>query len=400
MIELRRLEDCCGCTSCASACPIGCIRMQEDFEGFKYPLVDKERCIECKKCIMVCPVINKPINTKSPRAYLARTKDDLLLMKCTSGGVFTEIARRTVEQGGIAYGVIYDKNFIVRHERICDLSEIMKLPGSKYVQSDLNGIFNRILDDLEAGKNTVFCGTPCQVAGLKSFLGKEYENLLLVDLVCHGVPSPILWKTYVEYLEAKNGKLSYANFRSKRLGYHVSVMEERFECGKIQIGSARTNLMSKCFFQNAADRPICYACPFKTVPRCSDLTIFDGWHARNYVTDMKDDDKGYTVILVQSDTGEKAIKAYEKYFYIYKISTEKAINLDGIMATNSVDRPPTREKFYLLLERYGIEKTIEELFPITKKDYLVEEVKVVLKKMGILSIVNAIKNQCFFRTFV
>lgn len=383
MIELQRKEDCCGCTACASACPVNCIEMQEDKEGFKYPQINKDWCINCQKCEKVCPVINKPNNEMEPAALLARTKDMELLQKCTSGGVFTEIAREAVKRGGIAYGAVYGEKFKVQHERIVELADIEKVPGSKYVQSDVGKIFAQVKKDVENGKRVVFCGTPCQVAGLKNFLGKQWDNLLLIDLVCHGVPSPKLWKAYVELLEEKYGELAYANFRSKRLGYHVSVMEERFESGKSQIGSARTNLMSKCFFQNAADRPICYECPFKTVSRCSDLTIFDGWHAAEYVDGLKDDDKGYTIILIQSDRGKRYIEN-AKDLTLYEIDIDRAISLDGKMAVSSVQRPQWRDDFYQLLELGGIERTVQNLFPISWRDHLIEKSKLVLKRLGVL----------------
>ena len=391
MIEIQRKEDCCGCTACVNACPVNCIQMQEDTEGFKYPHVDSDHCVNCHNCEKVCPVINTPKNERKPAAFLARTRDSELLSKCTSGGVFTEIAREIVKNGGIAYGVVYGESFNIQHERISNLSGIERIPGSKYVQSDVGTIFAQVKEDVIAGNQVAFCGTPCQIAGLKNFLSKEYGNLLLIDLVCHGVPSPKLWRTYVDYIEKKHGKLRFANFRSKRLGYHVSVMEERFESGKTQIGSARTNLMSKCFFQNVADRPICYECPFKTVSRCSDLTIFDGWHASEYIPGLKDDDKGYTVILVQSERGEKALSEYGECFNLYEINEERAISLDGSMAINSVKRPQIREEFYSLLQEYGIEKTVEKIFPITKKDYVVEGIKVIFKRLGILSMVKALK---------
>ncbi len=390
MIELQRKEECCGCTACASACPVNCIEMQEDQEGFKYPQINKDQCINCHKCETVCPVINRPVQGEKPTAFLARTKDTELLQKCTSGGVFTEIAREMVEHGGIAYGVVYGEKFKVQHERIEDLADIEKLPGSKYVQSDVGKIFSQVKKDVEDGKRVVFCGTPCQVAGLKNFLGKKRDNLLLIDLVCHGVPSPKLWKSYVELIEEKHGELAYANFRSKRLGYHVSVMEERFASGKSQIGSARTNLMSKCFFQNAADRPICYDCPFKTISRCSDLTIFDGWHATEYVDGLKDDDKGYTIILTQSEKGKRFVEN-AKDLILYEIDTDRAISLDGKMAVASVLRPASRAEFYELLEQRGIEDTVQALFPISKKDYMIEKSKLILDKAGILQKVKRMR---------
>ena len=392
MIELQKREDCSGCSACASICPVECIIMQDDFEGFKYPQVNKDKCVNCHKCEKVCPVINRPKQKGDKlKAYLARTKDDKLLQRCTSGGVFTEVARQIVKGGGVAYGVVYGENFTVKHERIADLSDIDRLPGSKYVQSDLGTIFLTVKKDIEAGKQVVFCGTPCQVAGLNNFIGKKCDNLLLFDLVCHGVPSPKLWGKYVAFLENKYGKLEDVNFRSKRLGYHISTMEESFVNGKSQIGSARTNLMSKCFFQNAADRPICYECPFKTVFRCSDFTIFDGWHASDYVQNFKDDDRGYTIILAQSEESSKYIESQD-YLKTIPINMAEAISKDGKMVVNSVSKPKSRDDFYQLLDSKGIENTVKILFPITRMDYAIEKLKLLLDKLGILRKIKAMKS--------
>lgn len=395
MISLNRKEECCGCTACASVCPKTCISMQTDLEGFKYPVVNINQCIRCHKCEKVCPVINPPdCGTDLPEAYLSRTKDEELRTECTSGGVFTSIAKKILVQGGIAYGVIYDDDFNVIHSRISRISEISKLPGSKYVQSDMGTIMRQVKLDIGSGKEVVFCGTPCQVAGLRNYLGKKYNNLCLVDLVCHGVPSPLLWENYREYLNKKHGKLCYVNFRSKKLGYHVSVMEERFDNGKSQVGSARTNLMSKCFFQNVADRPICYECPFKTISRCSDITIFDGWHASEYINGLVDDDKGYTIILVHSIKGKLFING-DSIITSSKIDLEKAIDLDGKMAINSVTKPEARDVFYDLLNKEGIEDTVKRLFPIKRMDYLIEGAKLLAKKTHLLGMIK--KSVSYFK---
>ncbi|MCR5213889.1 MAG: Coenzyme F420 hydrogenase/dehydrogenase, beta subunit C-terminal domain [Eubacterium sp.] len=390
MIDIQRSEECCGCTACVNACPLNCIEMRADKEGFYYPHVDMDKCIDCHKCEKVCPVINSPQVGAKPPAILARTNNKKILGRSTSGGVFTQIALEIVKEGGVVYGVIYDDNFMVCHERISDVKDIPKLSGSKYVQSDLGSVFSKVKSDVDAGLKVAFCGTPCQVAGLKNYLGKDYENILLVDLVCHGVPSPKLWKDYVDYLQKKNGKLKYVNFRSKRLGYHVSVMEEVFENGKRQIGSARTNLMSKCFFKNVADRPICYECPFKTVSRVSDITIFDGWHAPDYVSGLKDDDKGYTIILQHSDKWKSFINI-DKCFELYDIDVDKAISMDGRMAVKSVARPDGRDVFYDMLEKDGIVKTVDSLFPISIFDHIIEKFKLLLKKLGVLQKVKKLK---------
>lgn len=391
MINIIRNEECSGCTACMNSCPVGCIQMQEDSEGFCYPTIDKEKCIECRKCENVCPVKHTPDINIDPQAYLIRTKDKKILSECTSGGFLTTIAKDIVLSGGTAYGAVYDDSFRVVHERIDQLGAVDKLSGSKYVQSNLGDIFIKVRDDINKGGQVVFCGTPCQVAGLKKYLGREYDNLLLVDLVCHGVPSPKLWRKYLDHIEEKNGKPEYVNFRSKRLGYHVSVMEERFVGGRKQFGSARTNLMSKCYFKNVADRPICYECPFKMVSRCSDFTIFDGWHADKYVQGLKDDDRGYTIVIAQSDKAKEKILRSD-LFNCYSICMDDAIALDGSMAIKSVIRPASRDVFYSLLNTGGIVETVNKLFPISRRDIYIEKTKMLLFKTGLLSLIKKIKS--------
>ena len=390
MIKLQKKESCCGCTACAEICPKNCIEMKEDEEFFLYPHVNENECINCHLCEKVCPVLNLPEleKQKNLQACLVRTKDHSILRKCTSGGVFTTIARETIQNGGVAYGVIYGADYIVKYARIDKLENIWKLSGSKYVQSNVGNIFNEVQNDLKNGLKVVFCGTPCQVAGLYNFLGKEYENLLLVDLVCHGVPSPGLWKDYLEYIEKTYGKLKKVNFRSKKLGYHAAVMEEQFENGRTLLRSARTNFMTKCYFSNSADRPICYECPFKTIQRCSDLTLFDGWHAGEYVEGLKDDDRGYTIVILQSEKGREQLKSCRHLFAIEIIDLEKAVRKDGVMIESSVKRPENRDVFYSVLRREGIEKTVEKLFPVSAYDKGIEYFKQILFKIGLLKLLK------------
>ena len=394
MIEIREKEACSGCTACAGVCPAGCIEMKADEEGFLYPEIDRERCVSCGKCERACPVMNPPAAGEgdAPAAYLGRTGDPDTLSECTSGGVFTALAAETLQAGGTAYGAAFDPSFRVRHTRIDRSGDLFRLSGSKYVQSDMGDTFRAVKEDLEAGKKVIFCGTPCQAAGLRNYLGAPYSGLLLADLVCHGVPSPKLWEKYTELTEKKHGKLKYANFRSKKLGYHIPVMEETFESGRTQTGSARTNLMLKCYFRNAADRPICYRCPFKTVSRCSDITLFDGWHASSYLDSLKDDDRGYTVILAHTAKGKEAVESAPRVTWS-RIDAEQAVRLDGSMAVRSVLRPDMRDVFYRKLNEAGLEETVKELMPVSGADRLVERMKILLNRTGINQAVKKIRSR-------
>ena len=391
MIEIRDKMKCSGCGACRAACPADCIEMRPDGEGFRYPVADAARCVGCGRCERVCPVLNPPaVGEDAPSARLVRTRNAKQLAECTSGGAFTALASDVVKGGGVAWGAAFDDDFNVVHTRVDRPGELHRLSGSKYVQSETGDAFRWVRVDLDAGREVIFCGTPCQAAGLKNYLSKDYENLLLVDLVCHGVPSPKLWRAYLDLIQRERGRLEYANFRSKRLGYHVSVMEERFEGGGTRIGSARTNLMSKCFFQNAADRPICYACPFKTAERCGDLTLFDGWHAASLVPGLRDDDRGYTCALIQSAKGGKALEACEG-LERHEIDAREALRLDGVMALKSVRRPESRDRFYALLEAHGVDGAVARLFPISRRDHAVERVKQVLNRLGVLGLAKKLK---------
>ena len=384
---------CTGCTACASICPKQCITMKENNEGFLYPEKELYKCIDCGICNKVCP-INRPLEIAHdlPQTFVVRTKNRCFLEKCTSGGVFTTLAYEFVRNGGVAYGAIYDDDFNVVHSRVDNIEHIENLAGSKYIQSFLGDTFKSVKKDLSGKQKVLFCGTPCQVAGVKAFLQKNYDNLYCVDLVCHGVPSPKIWRAYLKLIQEKNGKLSYVNFRSKYYGYHVSVMEERFPNNKIVVGSARTNLMSKIFFKNIADRKSCYDCQFKTINRCSDITIYDSWHASELVHGLKDDDKGYTNVIIQSTKGKMVFDKYiKKSMETYPVDTIEAIKKDGIMITNSVKEDLNREAFYQCFNGKGINTAVDYFLPISKKDYLIEKVKLFLYFIGILRSVKKVK---------
>ena len=386
---------CAGCTACANICPQKCIEMIENEEGFLYPQVDESRCVNCNLCEKTCPINTMPkINQANPKTRVARTLDNKLLEQCSSGGVFTTLAKTFIESNGVVYGVIYDTNFNVVHQRIDSEEDVARLAGSKYVQSFLGDAFQQIKVDLLRGKPVLFCGTPCQVAGLRNYLKKDYADLYCVDLVCHGVPSPKIWRQYLEVITKRYGKVRTVNIRSKTLADHVSVMEENFSDGRKVRGSARTNMMSKIFFKNIADRYSCYDCQFKTVSRCSDLTIYDSWHADKLVPGLKDDDKGYTNVIIQSSKGQYMVDNFFKdNITTYDVDTLKAIELDGSMATKSVVMHDKRNVFYNAINNEGIVSSVNKFLPIEKKDYLIEKLKLFLYSVGILRSAKRVKEQ-------
>lgn len=199
MIQIRDKKKCCGCTACVEICPKQCIKMKPDMEGFLYPTVDQDKCIDCGTCDGVCPTLNGKLEIETvQKAYLVQHRNDDVRMDSSAGGAFTAIASYVLERGGVVFGAAYNKNFQVRHTYIEKVEELRKFRNSKYVQSDMGNCFRQARDFLKADRWVCFSGTPCQIEGLANFLKKPYEQLILVDVVCHGIPSPLIWNKYLE----------------------------------------------------------------------------------------------------------------------------------------------------------------------------------------------------------
>lgn len=377
MIEIKDKKDCCGCTACASSCPKKCIVMESDQEGFIYPKVDLNLCIHCNLCEQVCPYDKKDIRMNTiPDTVVARDKRNKILSLGTSGSVFTSIIENTLMEHGVVYGVIVDKDNVVKHVRIDSLQDrrLSKIPCSKYVKSEIRGIYPQVKTDLECGGTVCFSGTPCQVAGLKYYLRKEYTNLICVDVVCRGNPSPLFWKRFAGYLEKKfKSQIVDVRFRNKTYGYHSGTMKVSFKNGKVYYGSARTNYYLRAFFADLCSRPSCYKCQFKHIQHMSDLTLYDSWHASE-LADLQDDDKGYTNIIIQSPKGRDLLdrlQTVEKY----PVDTLKAIKLDGVMVENSISWNEKRATFFDNIEDEDIKRHCLKYMRVSFKDYFIESAK-------------------------
>ena len=393
MITIQNKTDCCGCTACANICPKNCITMEPDEEGFLYPKVNKDLCVNCGLCEKVCPVIKLPeVCSGERKSYAIRSKNNDVLLNSTSGGFFTPIANFVLNNGGVICAATYNDDWMVVHEFLTEKDEgaIFKYRGSKYVQSYLGNCFSRIKEHLNKGRLVCFIGTTCQVNGLKKYIGDD-KNLVTVDLVCHGVPSPKLWEKYIDYQQGKyNSQITSVSFRNKTYGYHSGTMKIRFANGKNYYGSARIDYMLKSFFREISSRPICYQCPFKQVERCSDLTIYDCWHFSDLVDGKRDDNKGYTNVIVQSKKGADILSALDS-LEIYQVDTQKAIELDGVMVTKSAVPHPRRKDYYIDLGRETLPQHIQKFIPVSKRDLFLEKSKYFLYKTGLLKILKKLK---------
>lgn len=306
MPSLPTFADCCGCTACASICPHDAIVMKPDALGFLYPVVDAEKCVDCRLCEKVCAFnddYDKSYNLVTPLAFAARHKNIFEVMKSRSGGAFAALSDVVLAEGGVVYGAGYTDHFRVVHKRATTAEERDDFRGSKYVQSDLTGVFRQVKGDLKAGRTVLFSGTPCQTSGLRSFVGRELGgHLLLVDLVCHLVPSPFIWRDYIEYLEKKyGGKIVKANFRDKE-HFGWSAHRERFVFDNGR--EVSTNAFTYLFYKHIMGRKSCGNCHFCNTVRPSDITVADYWGWEKTDEEINKDDKGVNLILINTEKGK------------------------------------------------------------------------------------------------
>lgn len=301
MIRIQDKSKCCGCTSCIDACPQQCIKFNEDKEGFRYPKVDEDKCIDCHLCEKVCPVINKSVTQRIDKLYSASNKVDAIRLKSSSGGVFSYLADIIIKEGGIVYGASFDNNWEVQHIGVEKTEDLYKLRSSKYLQSICNKIYKDIKRQLQNERKVLFSGTPCQVAGLKRYLRKDYDNLYCIDFICHGVPSPKVWRMYLAQLIKNNiigpevKSIKEVDFRSKIPNWSASQVLINSEDGEYSC-SKDEDPYFRAFVQNITIRPICYNCPFKGGRSGSDLTIADFWGIKR-IDPKEYSDEGVSMII-------------------------------------------------------------------------------------------------------
>ena len=312
MIDIKDKKDCCGCTACESICPHQAITMKPDVLGFKYPEVDKGKCTDCGLCDKVCAFndnYDKSLNLPTPLAFAARHKEMSEIMKSRSGAAFVAISDLILDNGGVVYGAGYKGHFVVSHKRATSKDERDEFRGSKYVQSDLSGVFKQVKEDLKNGLTVLFSGTPCQTSGLNSFVGKKLrEKLYLVDIVCHSVPGPKMWKDYLDYLEKKfKRKIVAVNFRDKeQFGWKAH--KESFLFDGFTSFTSFTSF-SYLFSQHIALRMSCGSCHFCNMNRPSDLTLADYWGWERTDAEFNKDDKGCSLVLLNT---EKGVELFER----------------------------------------------------------------------------------------
>ena len=337
-------KSCCGCSGCEQICPKNCISMKPDSEGFLYPEVDESICIECGICIKHCPILTDVSRCNIPKVYAAKYKDRGSTFKSTSGGLFIPIAKSVLSMGGVVFGCAYDENLVAKHIKVETEDELYRLQSSKYVQSDTRGIYKQVKTELQNGKEVLFSGTGCQAAGLRSFLGKDYGNLLITDIVCHGVPSPKLFKNYIDYMGKKlGGTLTSYNFRSKeKRGWDLYYKAENGQKSKSDYGFF--DPYYSAFLYCKTYRESCYECKFANKNRVSDITLADYWGIQKFHPEFFDEN-GVSLVLVNTEKGQKYLEKIKDKLEIIESDYDKA----SVMNANLVHpskRPSCRDSIY------------------------------------------------------
>lgn len=356
-MQVENKQNCTGCGACYNICPKNAITMQGDEYGFYKPVIDREKCVNCGLCEKICPLDKyKSQNIEQPKVFAFQNDDKETLYKCASGGAFAKLAKYIIEQNGIVYGVIYDENLVVCHSRTDNLTYLEKMYSSKYVQSNTGDTFKQAKEDLENGKLVLFSGTPCQIAGLKSYLQKDYENLITVDLVCHGVPSPLVFEKYKQEFMAKRAKdewLLNIDFRSKIQGWNPYYLTIKTNNQDYYILSGKS-VYTKLFLNNLNINDSCLNCKFNGFPRVADITIGDFWGVDEYDKTMNDN-KGLSIVLLNSEEGEEYFSKIQDQCFSKEVPLDIAVKYNPNITSSSKLHPKRKE----FLEDIKISKTLQ-----------------------------------------
>lgn len=387
MINIKEPKDCCGCNACAQRCPKHCIILTEDHEGFLYPKVNTELCIECGLCEKVCPVINQKPKKGPLEVYAAINPDEQIRKESSSGGIFTLLAEKIIQENGVVFGARFDENWEVRHDYTETIEGLAVFRSSKYVQSRIEDNYLKAEKFLKEKRKVLFSGTPCQIAGLKKFLRKEYDNLLTVDFICHGVPSTKVWRMYLDETcrnlikrgsssnfidEGRRSYIEAINFRHKILGWKrysfflklnsAFIQSEKNTEGIFEPFSE--NAFMKAFLSDTILRPSCYQCPCKSGKSTSDITIADYWNIQQVLPEF-DDDKGISLVLTNTSKGENIFSSCNVIYK--KTGYEESKGKNGGFH-EKINIPLKREYFFTEINKLDINLS-QLIIQVTRKSF-------------------------------
>lgn len=375
-IEKNEKVKCSGCMACISICPKMCIKAIKNTEGFEYPVVDGNKCIECGQCEKVCPnMMQESQGNLLQDTYAAYALNEEIREKSSSGGIFSVLAEEILKEKGVVFGAAMSQNCrTVEHIMIKEVAELSRLRGSKYVQSQIGDTYQSVKEYLETGTKVLFSGTPCQVNGLANYLQKKYENLILVDIICHGVPSPLIWEKYVvEWEKEHRTQITEVNFRYKPLGiWRKYGMQNKTRLRSYYTRRNRNPYM-RLFLKDYILRPSCYQCAAKK-NKYADLTLGDFWGIEKVAPHM-DDGKGVSAVIIRSEKGKNFFRSIEGEVKSEKVLYEAAVQ-ENWAEFRSVQQPRERTALFASVDRLTMKQLIKCYCPISRY-----EVKMAIKEL-------------------
>lgn len=392
MIKLEK-ENCCGCAACAAICPKSCIDLVPDDEGFLYPECDMDKCVHCHLCEKVCPVSNQIQETETRQyGYAVQNKNHTVLMESTSGGAFTAIAEQIINLGGVVYGASLDESLSVRHIGVDSIEQLWRFRNSKYVQSYVSPeCFRNIKTELGEERYVLFSGTACQIEGLVHYLGEKHEKLILVDVLCHSVPSPLVFEKYVEWQQHKQGtRITSVRFRDKYYGYTYPTMnvaadkqKHTYHCG------AESDPYLRAFLSGICSRPSCYSCKFRKRYRVSDFTLWDCHDPGRYSKEL-DNNCGATNVLIQSEKGKKIFNQISDNIVAVEVEPDLLVKDGAGSMRSTIALNKSRQEFLKDAAELHGDELFLKWFPVTRKTKLKHGMRVVLCKMGMYNFMKKV----------
>lgn len=411
---------CTGCSACSQVCPKGAAVMKANDEGFLYPFIDEDKCSDCGLCVRICPV-NRMLGvdgaagsmgadgaamdtdkgvcagskckdavegagdnvvgdkTREKKAFACYAKDDDIRAKSSSGGIFSQLAAKTLEKNGVVFGAGFDNGFRVRHCFIENIDELDGLRRSKYVQSDMENTFREAKRFLQEGRNVLFCGTPCQAAGLRSYLGGDYEKLLICDLACYGVPSPRVWGMFLDYLENKYAsKIDSVSFRNKSGGWKNNRMDIAFKRGERYLVETGKELYFMGFSKNIFNRLSCFDCKFRVWDSSADITLADFWGIDKMGGIITDDNKGVSLVVAHSAAGEGALNEMADDMCISPCELNEAVKYNPRLVSSAAEPAGRRAFFADMAAGFDFDRLRRKYMDNTSIKY---KIKCMLKRM-------------------
>ena len=384
MINITDKSKCCGCCACVDVCAHKAITLKTDIEGFWYPEVDLDKCIDCGLCDKICPELNIKSIKKNDYDLPAKTvaaihKKMSVRWDSTSGGAFSALADAMYEQGGYVSGAIYNDDFSVRNYISNNPEDLVRLRSSKYLQSKAEGLYTEIRTLLRNGEKVLACGTPCQMAALRSFLRKDYENLIIVDFICRGVNSPKVYRKYLDSLERKHGgKVVYVKAKNKELGWRNLTRKVVFDNGAVYYGVSMEDDFRRGYHTNVYCRPSCYTCQYKGFPRMSDITIADYWGIEKVDPNL-DNNIGTSMILLNSKKGEDFFELVKDKLEYRETSFQSILPGNPALVSPLSPAKIDREQFFYDLDKGTFEEITEKYFPLKVHKIAIKQIKSKIK---------------------